>query len=278
MIQKFCTECGKTLSAGNTFCGECGAPVTLGVPQPEVNRPAEVVTPQAPAVATGSERVAGIIPFVLRSIGVTGPNESGSFIVTDRRIIFAHTPAAFHQQMIEESEKIEREFKKEQDDRLDSKLDSEIADLQMTEEDKRALKQHKKEVFGGLSPTITDQRKYLNARDWSTGPWQRYASIHPDMIASESPGNLVFLYAEIGSVKFNAKDEYTDDAIYIYAQGKRFDFHLGYAQGPASLTIFHQYLGDRAKRVWGGSETLESVGTISNIFETSANIFRIFGR
>ncbi len=256
MIQKFCTECGKTLSAGNTFCGECGAPVTLGVPQPEVNRPAEVVTPQAPAVATGSERVAGIIPFVELSTGFTS-SDSGAFIVTDRRIIFARTPAAFDQQMTKEAEMIWKEVEKAEDD----KLDAEITDQQMPEEVKRVFKEHKKEV--GLGSGIADQLKYLNARDWSTGPWQRYASMHPDMIASESPGNLVFLYAEIGAANFlNASRGSISDNVDILAQGKKFEFTLHYGQGPASLALFHQFLGDRAKdqvAAWG------TVGTIGVI-------------
>ena len=229
MIQKFCTECGKTLFAGNTFCGECGAPVTQGVPSPEVNRPAAVTTPQAPAAA-GSERVAGIIPFVELSTGFTS-SESGTFIVTDRRIIFARTPAAFDQQMAEEGQRIWKGVQEAQE--------------------------------GGWGTGIAEQLKYLNARDWSTGPWKRYASMHPDMIASESPGNLVFLYAEIGSANFlNASRGSVSDNVDILAQGKKFEFELHYAQGPASLALFHQFLGDRAKDLMATWGTVDTIATL----------------
>ena len=229
MTQKFCTACGSPLTPGNRFCGECGTR-TGPLAQPEGDHlPAAIANQPAPGAA-GSGQIAGIIPFVELSTGFTSSVE-GTFIVTDRRIIFARTPASFQKLMKDTGNAIRTE--------VETALGS------------------------GLGSSPAEQRRYLNARDWSMGPWQRYASMSPETIENESPGNLSFLFAEIGSADFiNAKGSNIYDSVDILARGKKFEFTVYFAQGPVSLVCFQNVLGNRAKDLMATWGTVDTVATL----------------
>jgi hypothetical protein len=172
----------------------------------------------------------GIFPFVEMSTGFTSSVE-GTFVVTDRRIIFARTSLQFRKLVKDTGDGIRKE--------VETALGS------------------------GWGSSPKEQRQYLNALDWSTGPWQRYASMAPEAIAQESPENLSFLYAEIGSASFiNAKGSNIYDSVDILAQGKKFEFTLYFAQGPASLDRFRNFLGDRVKDMMATWGTVDSVATL----------------
>jgi hypothetical protein len=188
-----------------------------------------MATPPAPGAA-GSEQIAGIIPFVELSTGFTS-SEEGTFVITDRRIIFARTPPSF------------RKLVKDTGDGIRTEVETALG--------------------SGWGSSPIGQRRYLNARDWSTGPWQRYASLPPETIAEESQGNLSFLFAEIGSASFmNAKGSNIYDSVDILARGKKFEFTVYFAQGPASLDRFRYFLGDRAKDLMATWGTVDTVATL----------------
>ena len=232
--QKFCTQCGQLLEAGIRFCGNCGATVGPDT-APPLQAPESAGAPPPPvqayaAPAPRSEEVTGIVPFVDYSTGFTS-SESGLLIVTESRIIFARLPPAFEPVMKAEREKIREELKQAQGD--------------------------------GLGTSSNDERRFYGGLNWVTGPWQRYASMSPDAIVAETPGNLSILFAEVGAAKFiNAKGSSRSDSLDILAQGKKFEFTIMFALGPATLTLLRQYLGDRASDLMATWGTVDTVATL----------------
>ena len=112
----------------------------------------------------------------------------------------------------------------------------------------------------GLGSSSNDERQFYYERNWLSGPWQQYASMNPDAIVAESPGNLSILFGEIGAAKFiNAKGTSRTDSLDIIAQGKTFEFTLQFSLGLATLSLLKPYLGDRASDLmakWGGVDSV----------------------
>jgi len=210
MSPGFCPACGHPLPAGVKFCTSCGTPVAPAPPPP---------------ACPPREEVCGIVPFVEYTRGLTS-SDSGTLIVTDRRIIFARRPPAAEPLMKAEREKIRAELESAQD----------------------------------AGTGYSDERQFYYGRDWIHGPWQGYAAMDPGEIVAESPGNFFLLFGEISAATFiNAKGTSRTDSLDLSAPGKNYEFILQFSLGPAALALLREYLGDRATdrmAVWGTTDRI----------------------
>lgn len=111
---RFCTGCGSPLGEGARFCTGCGtaaavmapgAPAAVAVqsiptdaPQPAAPvaaQPAAAVTPQS------GERVLAVIPNATLKGGFMGmASKAGTLVLTERRVIFAHTTSQMMKQLV----------------------------------------------------------------------------------------------------------------------------------------------------------------------------------
>ncbi len=90
---RFCTKCGTELAEGARFCTSCGEPVADAPVAAQVEAPAtaETAAPQ-PTAPASSEHVHAIIPNTTLASGFLGMKSTAYVLVlTDRRIVFAHT-------------------------------------------------------------------------------------------------------------------------------------------------------------------------------------------
>lgn len=87
---RFCTSCGTSLEGGPNFCTSCGTPVAMVAPPESV-----------PAVA---EAVLAVIPNTMFKTGFMGVgSKAGVLVLTERRVIFAHTTSEMMKQSVAEA-------------------------------------------------------------------------------------------------------------------------------------------------------------------------------
>jgi hypothetical protein len=101
--QRFCTQCGAELRAGNRFCGSCGHPVDQVAastdqpappPSPQLRaaaQPAQPVAPQPVQPAPAGEPIVAIVPNLQQRRGFMGVKVSSyNMMVTPRRLVFVY--------------------------------------------------------------------------------------------------------------------------------------------------------------------------------------------
>jgi hypothetical protein len=204
--QKFCTECGASLVPGTRFCGQCGRPVAGLAPADPVPAPQK-----QPLVQQGT--VAG--PGPEQIIGIVPFVEQGllsvihyTLIVTPERLIFCT-------------------WNQDTDEAM-----SEAEDAEMQES-------------CNISET-TDEIAHFRAKDWATGPWQRYRSVPIDSIAPGASGSLTFPMATITDVSIVRETRTsTQDKLYVEVNERQHEFDLMYSQGPFLFGLLRPILGER---------------------------------
>jgi hypothetical protein len=183
-----------------------------------------------PVTPSSGEKVTAIIPFVDHDTGLTS-SEPGSFIITDRRIIFARTPPALREEKALEGKRIWAELEKA--------------------------------INNGLDDSAASKRTYLRERNWIPGSWERYSTMNPDAVAAESPGNLSLAYEEISVANFViARKEGLSDTVDLKTKGTRYEFRIGFALGPATISLLRAHIGDRAKDLMATWGTIDNVVTL----------------
>ena len=190
--QKFCTECGASLVPGTRFCGQCGHPVEGQGPA----NPTPALQPQSPAYQR-SPMSGG----PERIIGIVPFIEQGllsvihyTLIITSQRLIFCTWNPDTDEAMSEADDDVMQES-------------------------------------CNISET-TDEIAYFRAKDWATGPWQRYRSIPIDSIASGAPNSITIPIASITGVEIVRETRSsTQDKLYIEVEERRHEFDLMYSQG-----------------------------------------------
>ena len=146
--QKFCTECGALLVPGTRFCGQCGHPVA---------GEATANSPAAPQQQSPPHQESPVRGGAEQILGIVPFVEQGllsvihyTIIVTSERLIFCT-------------------WNQDTDEAM-----SEAEDEVMSESCE-------------ISET-TDEIAHFRAKDWATGPWQRYRSVPVDTIVPRCPG------------------------------------------------------------------------------------------
>jgi hypothetical protein len=93
---------------------------------------------------------------------------------------------------------------------------------------------------------LAAQRTYLNIRNWSDGPWREYASMNPDMIATESKGNISIPVATIenANVIIDTEIDYLDELQIVTTDAEK-SFDLNYASGDRIAPVLTSILGAR---------------------------------
>lgn len=98
---RFCTGCGSPLLEGARFCTGCG---TATADAPPVTAVAQDAAPAAVDGRQSGERVLAVIPNTTLKGGFMGmASKAGNLVLTDRRIIFAHTTSQMMKQMVSDA-------------------------------------------------------------------------------------------------------------------------------------------------------------------------------
>lgn len=208
--QKFCTECGASLVPGTRFCGQCGHTVSLSVP---ADQPAAVpaAVPPLPPVPEGKT----ILPGAERIIGIVPFVEQGllsvvhyTLIVTQQRLIFCTWNPDTDEEMSEAEDEVMQES-------------------------------------CNISETA-DEIAHFHAKDWTTGPWQRYLAEPIDRIGTSAPGSITIPFSAITDVEIICeKKNSTQDKLHIYTTDRQHEFDLMYSQGPFLFLHFQPVLGEK---------------------------------
>jgi hypothetical protein len=208
--QRFCTECGTPLAAGTRFCGQCGHPVA--------DQNSGGISAANPNAATQYTPVfqGTAVPGSLEQItGIVPFIEQGllsvihyTLLVTPQRLIFCTWNPDTDEKMSEADDEVMQES-------------------------------------CSISETL-DEIAHFRARDWTTGPWQRYHSLPIDTIAASAPGSISLPVSSINSIDIVCETRNsTQDQLYIDAAGQRYTFDLMYSQGPFVFGILHPLLGEK---------------------------------
>ena len=98
---RFCTGCGSPLLEGARFCTGCG---TATADAPPVTAVAQATAPAVADAPQTGERVLAVIPNTTLKGGFMGmASKAGNLVLTDRRIIFAHTTSQMMKQMVSDA-------------------------------------------------------------------------------------------------------------------------------------------------------------------------------
>jgi hypothetical protein len=205
---KFCTACGVPLASGRRFCSQCGQPVVI--PETVATRapqPPQHLKPAGPVPAARTGRE--------RILGIVPFIEQGllsvlhyTLVVTDRRLIFCTWDPGTDEPMSDADDEVMQES-------------------------------------CNISET-TDEITHFRAKDWSSGPWQRYLPMAPDTIIAGSPGTIVIPLPDIvnGDIVCETRTS-TQDKLYIQDSHQAREFDLMYSQGAYLFRILQPLLGDK---------------------------------
>ena len=92
----------------------------------------------------------------------------------------------------------------------------------------------------------TDEIIHFRAKDWATGPWQRYLSMPVDTIAAGAPGSITIPLAGIAGVDIICETySSTQDTLSVYEGSHRHSFDLMYSQGPFLYGILKPLLAEK---------------------------------
>jgi hypothetical protein len=92
----------------------------------------------------------------------------------------------------------------------------------------------------------TDEIIHFRAKDWATGPWQRYLSMPIDTIAAGAPGSITIPLAGIAGVDIICETySSTQDTLSVYEGTHRHSFDLMYSQGPFLYGILKPLLAEK---------------------------------
>jgi hypothetical protein len=199
--QRFCDECGKSLTPGEKFCEDCGTPVTSagspgqGVPEPPV-------PPESPGVPLA------VIPFAYQQRGIFS-TEQCTLVVYPDQVVIAYVGKA-----------LEKEY-----------------DQAMTEVSATLMEKHLKgknfwQVAAGAgialfrvawSPvgfytedTIHDQKMLRNSAI-PTRPWERYLSMAPGEVLTEDSRNKALPRESISHIRGESDPSTDTDQVLMYS-------------------------------------------------------------
>ncbi|MDO9034466.1 MAG: hypothetical protein Q7U51_04605 [Methanoregula sp.] len=93
-----------------------------------------------------------------------------------------------------------------------------------------------------------DEIAHFRAKDWTTGPWQRYLSMPIESIAAGAPGSITIPMDAISLVDIVVKTRTsTQDNLFIEEGGRRHTFDLMYSQGPFLFKLLQPILGGKIR-------------------------------
>lgn len=94
----------------------------------------------------------------------------------------------------------------------------------------------------------TDEISHFRAKDWASGPWQRYRALPIDSIAANAPGSITIPVSGIVSVTIVCEtSSSTQDTLSVEERGRQHTFDLMYSQGPFLYDILRPLLGERVE-------------------------------
>jgi hypothetical protein len=94
----------------------------------------------------------------------------------------------------------------------------------------------------------TDEIMHFRAKDWASGPWQRYLSMPVDTIASGAPGSITIPMAGITVVDIVCETRTsTQDRLSIDEGSRQHTFDLMYSQGPFLFGLLQPILQERVR-------------------------------
>ena len=210
--QNFCTECGGLLVPDTRFCGHCGCPFEglFSAGSPAAIR---IEGPHHPPVPQG----AAISGGPERIIGIVPFVEQGllsvihyTLLVTPQRLIFCTWNPDTDEIMSD----------------ADDEVTQESCNIEET----------------------TDEIAHFRAKDWTSGPWQRYLSIPIDAIASGAPGSITIPLAGIAWIDIVCETmNSTQDSLSLKEGGRQHTFDLMYSQGPFLFSLLQPLLGEKVR-------------------------------
>lgn len=93
---------------------------------------------------------------------------------------------------------------------------------------------------------VGDQRSFFIRRDWSQGPWMRYAGKRAEKLQREHPDAVAISYASVTGMEiFNDTGYSTDDAITIRTRDATLEWTVEFAQGPRLFSILEPILREK---------------------------------
>jgi hypothetical protein len=96
-----------------------------------------------------------------------------------------------------------------------------------------------------ISETV-DEIAHFRAKDWFSGPWQRYLTMMPDAIIAGAPGTIAIPLGEIADASIVCETRTsTQDTLSIRSAHQERAFDLMYSQGPYLYGILSPLLGER---------------------------------
>jgi uncharacterized OB-fold protein len=210
--QKFCTECGALLVPDTRFCGKCGNPVAGQVPA----RPSAIMEAPAlhqPPITQDANLQAG----PEQVIGIVPFVEQGlisvihyTLLITPRRLIFCTWNPGTDEAMSD----------------ADDEVTLESCNIEET----------------------SDEIIHFRAKDWATGPWQRYLSMPIDSITASAPGSITIPLDGINGIDIVCETRNsTLDKLSIDAESRQLSFDLMYSQGPFLFNHLQPLLGERVR-------------------------------
>ena len=205
---KFCTACGAPLASGRRFCSQCGQPVVVpGTAGTPARQPPQIPQPAVPVPAAPGGRE--------RVLGIVPFIEQGllsvihyTLIVTDRRLVFCTWDPGTDEAMSDADDEVMQES-------------------------------------CSISET-TDEIAHFRAKDWSSGPWQRYAAMATDAILAGAPDTIIIPLPDIISADIVCETRTsTQDKLYFQDSREAREFDLMYSQGPFLFRILQPLLGGK---------------------------------
>jgi len=205
---KFCTACGAPLPSGVRFCTHCGQPVVVpGTACTPARQPPRHPQPAGPLPAAPAGGE--------RILGIVPFIEQGllsvihyTLIVTDRRLIFCTWDPGTDETMSDADDEVMQES-------------------------------------CYISET-TGEIAHFRAKDWSAGPWQRYAAMAPETIIAGAPCSIVIPLPDIVNADIICETRSsTQDKLYLHDSHQAWEFDLMYSQGPYLFRILQPLLGEK---------------------------------
>ncbi|OPY43827.1 MAG: hypothetical protein A4E40_00009 [Methanoregulaceae archaeon PtaU1.Bin059] len=93
---------------------------------------------------------------------------------------------------------------------------------------------------------VGDSRSFFIRKNWSSGPWMRYADKHPAQLLEEHPDAVVVPYDSITGMEILNDTGYsTDDAITIRTKDATLEWTAEFAQGPRLFSILEPVLHEK---------------------------------
>lgn len=227
--QRFCTQCGAALKAGNRFCGSCGQPVeqaanapatavpsTIAPPPPAASAPPPPASvqearpaPQPAAAAAPSEPIIGMVPNLQQHKGFMGVKvDAYNLIVAPTRLIFVF-------------------------------VSGDTMKAEVAEANREAKAQGKK--WMGI---VAAQMGWLNRL------LTKYTQMSIDEILARYPGSFVINNAEIRKVRLGAPGDDESSAqgeMHIETAGSKLRFDMMSMQPQEAKRLLQQTLGGLVK-------------------------------